>query len=178
MWTVIIFCFWWLFSHSIMSNSLWPHGLQHARLPCPSLSPGDFSNSCPLSQWCHPTISSSVAFFSSCLNLYQHQGLFQWVSTSHLVAKVLELQLQHQSFQWVFRVDFLEDWLVWSPCCPREFQESSPTPQFKSMNSLALSPLYELSHVYRTTRKIITLTRWTFVGKVMPLLLVCCLGSS
>jgi len=145
MWTVIIFCFWWLFSHSIMSNSLWPHGLQHARLPCPSLSPGDFSNSCPLRQWCHPTISSSVTFFSSCLNLYQHQGLFQWVSTSHLVAKVLELQLQHQSFQWVFRVDFLEDWLVWSPCCARESQESSPTPQFKSMYSLALSPLYGLT---------------------------------
>ena len=100
-----------------------PHGLQHARLPCPSLSPGVCSNSCPLSQWCHPTISSSVVPFSSRLpsfpshplsspsppafNLSQHQGLFQWVGSLHEVAKVLEFQLQHQSFQWIFRIDFL-----------------------------------------------------------------------
>ena len=62
------------------------------------------------------------------LSLSQYQGLFQWVDSSHQVAKVLELQLQHQSFQWIFRVDFLEDWLVWSPCSPRDSQESSPTP--------------------------------------------------
>ena len=59
--------------------TLWPHGLQHATLPCPSLSPTVHSNSCPLGQWCHPTISSSVTPFSSCLNLSQHQGIFQWV---------------------------------------------------------------------------------------------------
>ena len=72
------------------------------------------------------------------LNLSQYQGPFKWVSSSHQVAKVLELQLQHQSFQWIFRVDFLEDWLVWSPCSPRDSQESSPTPQFKSINSSVL----------------------------------------
>ena len=71
-----------------------------------------------------------------------HQGLFQWVSSSHQVAKVLELEFQHQSFQWMFRVDFLYDWLVWSPCCPRDSQEFSPAPHFKSINSLALSLLY------------------------------------
>ena len=60
----------------------------------------------------------------------------------HQVAKVLEFQLQHQSFQQIFRVDFLEDWLVWSPCCSIDSQESSPTPQFKSINSSALSFLY------------------------------------
>ena len=76
------------------------------------------------------------------LNLSQHQGLFKWVSSSHQVAKGLELQLQHQSFQWIFRVDFLYDWLVGSPCCPRDSQESSPTPQFKSVSSSALSLLY------------------------------------
>ena len=75
-------------------------------------------------------------------NLSQHQGLFQWVSSSHQVAKVLELQLQHQSLQRVFRVDFLWDWLVWSPCFPRDSQESSPTTQLKSMNSLVLRFLY------------------------------------
>ena len=75
-------------------------------------------------------------------NLFQHQGLFKWVSSPHQVAKVLELQLQHQFFQWIFRTDFLYDWLVWSPCSPRDSQEFSPTPQFKSINSLVLSFLY------------------------------------
>ena len=69
--------------------------------------------------------------------LSQHQGLFQWVGSSHQVAKVLELQ--HQSFLWIFRLDFLLDWLVWFPCCPRDSQESSPAPQFESINSLGLS---------------------------------------
>ena len=70
------------FSCSVVSNSLQPHGLQDARLPCPSLSSGACSDSCPLSQWCHPTISFSVILFS-CLNLCQHQVLFEWVSSSH-----------------------------------------------------------------------------------------------
>ena len=88
----------------------------------------------------HPLSSPSPPAF----NLSQHQGLFQWVSSLHQVVKVLELQLQlqHQSFQWIFRTDFLQDWLVWSPCSPRDSQESSPTPQFKSISSLALSFLY------------------------------------
>ena len=64
-------------------------------------------DSCPSSQWCYPAISSSVVPFSSCPNPSQHQGLFQGVSSSHLAAKVLEFQLQHQSFQWILRTDFL-----------------------------------------------------------------------
>ena len=59
-----------LFSHSVMSDLLWPHGLQHSRLPCPTPSPGVCSNSCPLSRWCHPTISPSVVLFSSCLQYF------------------------------------------------------------------------------------------------------------
>ena len=94
------------FSHSVVSDSLRPHGLEHARPPCPLPTPRIDSNSCALSRWCHPTISSSVVPFSR-LNLSQHQGLFQWVSSSHQVAKVLEYQLHHQSFQWIFRTDFL-----------------------------------------------------------------------
>ena len=86
--------------------TLWPHGLQHARPPCPSPTPGVYSNSCPLSQWCHPAISSSSPS-PSAFNLSQHQGLFKQVSSSHQVARVLEFQLQHQSFQWIFRTDFL-----------------------------------------------------------------------
>ena len=65
-------------------------------------------------------------------NLSQHQDLFQRVSSLHQVAKLLELQLQHQSLQWIFRTYFLHDWLVWSPCSSRHSQKSSPTPQFKS----------------------------------------------
>ena len=96
-----------LFSHSVMSNSLQPHGLQHTRPPCPSPTPGAYSNSCPLSRWCHPTISPSVIPFSSCLQSFPASDLFQSVSSWHQVARVLELQLQHQSFHWIFRVDFL-----------------------------------------------------------------------
>jgi len=95
------------FSHSVVSNSLRPHGLQHTRPPCPSPNPRVYSNSCPLSQWCHqpshPLSSPSPPAF----NLSQHQGLFKWVGSSHHMAKVLEFQLQHHSFQWIFRTDFL-----------------------------------------------------------------------
>ena len=83
----------------------------------------------------HPLPSSSPP----ALSLSQHQGLFQGVSSSHQVAKVLEPQLQHQSFQWIFCTDFLQNWLVWSPCCKRDSQESSPAPQFQSINSSGLS---------------------------------------
>ena len=65
------------FSRSVVSNSLWPHGLQHARLPCPSPTPRVYPNSCPLSRWCHPTISSSVVPFSSCLRSFPASGSFQ-----------------------------------------------------------------------------------------------------
>ena len=84
---------------------------------------------------CHPFLLLPSIFPSI-------RVFFQWVSSSHHVAKVLEFKLQHQSFQWMFRNDFLEDWLVGSPCSPRDYQESSPTPQFKSISSLALSFLY------------------------------------
>ena len=86
----------------------------------------------------HPLLSPSPPAF----NLYLYQGLFHWVSSSYQVAKVLEFQLQHQSFQWTLRTDLLQNRLVGSPCRPRDSQESSPTPQFKSINFLALSFLY------------------------------------
>ena len=75
-------------------------------------------------------------------NPSQHQGLFQWVNSSHEVAKVLEFQFQHQSFQWTPRTDLPQDGLVGSPCSRRYSQESSPTPQFKSINFLVLSFLH------------------------------------
>ena len=97
------------FSHSVMSNSLRPHELQHARPPCPSPTPGVYPNSRPLSWWCHPTISSSVIPSPLAFNLSQHQGLFKSVSSLHQVAKPLEFQLQHQSFL------CLHHFIYWNP---------------------------------------------------------------
>ena len=91
------------------------------------------------SRWCHPAISSP---FPPAPNPSQHQSLFQWVNSSHEVAKILQFQPQHQSFQWTPRTDLLQNGLVGSPFSPRDSQESSPTPQFKSINSSALSFLH------------------------------------
>ena len=104
-------------------------------------------------------------------NPSQHQSLFQWVNSSHEVAKVLEFQLQHHFLQRNPRSD-LQNGLVGSPCSPRDSQESSPTPQFKTINSSALSLLHgpTLTSI-QTTGKTIDLTRWTLVGKGMSLLL-------
>ena len=127
------------FSCSVMFNSLQPYRLQLTRLPCPSPIPGAYSNSCPLSQWCHPTISFSVPFFSH-FQSFPASGSFPMSQFfSNQVANILEFQFQHQSFQWTFRTHFLWDGLAGSPCSPRDSQESSPTPQFKSINSSALS---------------------------------------
>ena len=127
---------------SVMSYSLQPHGLQHTRFPCPSPTPEAYSNSCPLSQWCHPTISSSVIPFSSCPQSFPASGSFpvsqlftsggQSIGVS-ASASVLPMNI----WDW-----FPLGWTGWSTCSPRDSQESSPTPQFKSINSSALSFLY------------------------------------
>ena len=124
--------------------------------------------SCPLSSPFPPAFS-----------LFQHQGLFKWVSSSYQVAKVLEFQLQHQPFQWIFRTDCVNDWLAWPPCSPRDSWESSPAPQFKT-SILQCSAFFtvQLSHPHMTTGKTMALTRWTFVGKVMLCFLICYLGWS
>ena len=124
---------------SVMSNSLWPHESQHTRPPCPSPTPGVHSNSCPSSRWCHPAISSSVVPFFSCpqslpaSDSFSMSQLFTWGSQSIWVsalASVLPMNTQ----DWCF-----SEWTSWSPCSPRDSQESSPAPQFKSMNSSLLS---------------------------------------
>ena len=95
-------------SHSVVSDSLRPHGLQHARPPCPSPTPRVCSNSCPLSQWCHPTISSSIVPFSCYLQSFPASGSFLMSQLFESGGqKVLEFQLQHQSFQWTLRTDTL-----------------------------------------------------------------------
>ena len=113
--------------------------------------------------------------------------VFSNVCSSHQVAKVAELRLQHQYFQWIFRVDFnpifkvgfLWDWPVWSPCCPRDSQGSSAASQFESTNSLVLSLLYgpDLTSIH-DTGKTTALTVQTFVSKVMSLLFIHCLYLS
>ena len=130
------------FSRSVVSDSSRPHESQHARPPCPSPTPGVHSNLCPLSRWCHPTISSSVIPFSSCpqslpaSESFPMSQLFAWGGQSPGVSALASF-LPKKS-----RVDLLQNGLVGSPCCPSDSQESSPTPQFKSINSSALSFLY------------------------------------
>ena len=102
-------------------------------------------------------------------NLSHHEGPFKWVSSLHQVATVLELQ--HQSFQWIFRADLLQNGLVGSACSPRDSQESYSTPQFKA-SILWHSAFFmvQLSHLYMTTGKTIALPIQTFVVKVTSLL--------
>jgi len=118
-----------------MSDYLWPYGLQHARLPCPSPVTGACSDSCPLNWWCYPTISPSVVPFSSCLQsspasrsfpksqFFASGGQSIGVSAS---ASVLPMNIQ----DW-----FPLGWTGWISLQSRDAQESSPTPQFKSINS-------------------------------------------
>ena len=130
------------FSHSVVSDSLPPHESQHTRPPCPSQTPRVYSNSCPLSRWCHPTISSSVIPFSSCPQSLPASGFFPmsqllaWGGQSIRVtasASVLPMNTQDWSPL---------GWTGWISCSPRDSQESSPTPQFKSTNFSVLSFLH------------------------------------
>ena len=122
------------FSRSVVSDSLQPHESQHARPPCPSPSPGVHSNSHPSSQWCHPAISSTVVPFSSCpqslpaSECFPMSQLFAWGGQSTGVSVLAS-----------FLPKNTQDW---SPCSPRDSQESSPTPQFKSISSSVLSFLH------------------------------------
>ena len=100
---------------------------------------------CDVVQPSHPLLPPSPP----ALSLSQHQGLFQWVGSSHQVAKELELQLQHQSFQWIFRVDFLEDCLVWSPCSPRDSQETSLAQLCHPLIHDCAHPRWSGSHPWR-----------------------------
>ena len=131
------------FSHSVVSDFLWPHGLQNARPPCPSPTPRVYSNSCPLSQWCHCTISSSVIPFSPCLQSFPGSGYFPlspfFVSggqSTGLSASASDLPMNIQDW-------FPLGWTGWIALLSKGLsQESSATPQFKSINSLALNFSY------------------------------------
>ena len=144
-------------SCSVESDSLRPHGLPvHHQLP--EFTQTHVHRVGDAIQPSHPLASPSPPAPSPS----QHQGLFQWVSSSHLVAKVLEFQLQHQSFQTTPRTDLLQNGLVGSPCSPRDSQESSPTKA--SILWCSAFFMVQLSHPYMTTEETIALTRWAFVG--------------
>ena len=159
------------FSRSVVPDSLRPHGLQHARPPCPSPTPKVYSNSCPLSRWCHPTISSSVVPFSSCfflifpsIRVFSNESVLhiRWprywnfsfnISPSNEHPRLISFRTD--------RLDFLE------------VQGTLKSLQHYSSKASILwcsaFLIVQLSHPFMTTGKTITLTRWTFVGKVMSL---------
>ena len=160
------------FSCSVMSNSLQPHGLQHTRPPCPSLTPGPYSNSCSLNQWCHPTNSPSVIPFFSCPQSFPSIRVFSNESALRI------RWLKYWSFSFSispsneysglisFRMDWL-DLLLFQGTFKSLLQHHS------SKASILLSSAFfivQLSHPYMTTRKTIALTRQNFIDKVMSLL--------
>ena len=160
------------FSCSVMSDSLRPHGLQHPRLSCPLPTSGAYSSSCPLSWWCHPTISSSVIPFSSCLLSFPASGSFpvklalciRWseygsfnfsISPSNEYSRLIS-----------FRMDWL-DLLAVQGTLGSLLQQQSSKPSILRHSAFFI---VQLSHPYMTTGENIALTRRTFVGKIMSLL--------
>ena len=159
-------------SHSVLSDSLQPCGLQHTRLPYPSPIPGACSNACPLSQWCHPSISSSAVPFSSCLQSFPASGSFlesvlhiRWPKYWTFIFSI------SPSNEYARLISFKTDW----------FDLLAVKGTFKSLlqhhssKASILQRSYffmvQLSHPYLTTRKTIALTRWTFVSKVKSLII-------
>ena len=160
-----------LFSRSVMSNSSWFQGLLvFYRLP-------EFAQThvhwvSDAFQPSHPLLPPSLSAF----NLSQHQGLFQWVSSLHQVGKVLELQLQHQSFQWIFRVDFL-----WFDLLAIQGPLKSLLQHHNSQASIFWHSAFlmvQLLHPYMTTGKTIALTIWPLLAEWCLCFLICCLGWS
>ena len=158
------------FSYSVKSDFLWPHELQHTRPPCPSPTPGVYSKSCPSSRWCHPTISSSVIPFSSCPQSLPASESLPWI-----------LHMRWPKY-WSFSfsispsnahpglISFRMDWL--DPLAVQGTLKSHLQHRSSKASILWHSAFFivQLSHPYMTTGKIIALTRWTFVAKVMSLL--------
>ena len=160
------------FSSLVLFNSLRPHGPQHARPPCPSPTPGVYPNSCPLSRWCHPTISFSVVPLSSCLQSFP-------ASRSFPVSQFFAIRWpKYWSFSFnispsnehsgliSFRMDW-SDLLAVQGTLKNLLQHHSSKASILQHSAFFI---VQLSHPYMTTGKTIALTRWTFVGKVMSML--------
>ena len=168
-----------LFSCQVVPDSLWPHGLQYSRLPHPSLFPRVCSDSCPLSWWCHPTISSSVAPCSSCPQSFSISGSFliSWLLASggqsfraSASASVLPMNIHG----W-FHLGLTGLIFLLSKGLSRVFSSTSSKALILHCSDFFM---IQLSHPYMTTGKTIALTIWIFVGKVISLILICCLVLS
>ena len=163
----LLFCSVSQFSCSVVSNSLWPHELQHARPPCPSPTPEVYPNSCPLSWWCHPTISSSVVPSSSCLQSFPASGSFQWPVLHIRWPKYWNFSFNiSPSNEYSGLISFRMDWL---DLLAVQGTLKSLLQHHSSKASILWCSIFfiaQLSHPYMTTGKTITLTRWTFVDKV------------
>ena len=147
-----------------------PHGLQHTRLPCPSPTSKTYSNSCPSSQWCHPTISSSVVPFSSCIQSFPASGCFPmsrfFASGGQSIgfsasASVLPMNIQDWSPL---------GWTGWISLQSKGLSRVFYNTTFQKHQFFSAQHFLQLLHPYMTTGKTIALTRWNFVGKVMSLL--------
>jgi len=159
-------------SHPVMSDSLWPHGLQHARLPCLSPTPRACSNSCPLSRWCHPTISSSVIPFSSCLRSFPAISVFSnelvlWIRWPKYWSFSFGISPSNEYSGLIsFRMDWL-DLLAVQGALKSLLQHHSSKASILRCSAFFI---VQLSHPYLTTGKLVVLIRRTFVSKVMSLL--------
>ena len=155
-----------LFSGSLMSNSLWPHGLQHARLPCPSPSPGACSNSCPLSQWCHPTISSSVVPFSSCPPSFPASGYFPvsqlFTSGGQSIGASASASVLPMNIQSWFPLGLTGLIALQSMGLKSLLQHHSSKAPILWCSAVFM---VQLSLLYMTTGKTLALTTWIFVVK-------------
>ena len=161
-----------LFSQQVMSSSLWPHGLQHARLPCPSLSPRVCPNSCPLSQWCHPTISSSCRSLVLLPSIFPSIRVFSHESSLHIrwpkywTVSVSISPSNAYSGLISFKIDRF-GLLAVQRTLKNLLQHHSSKASILRCSAFFMA---QLSHPYMMTGKTIALTIWTFVGKVMSLL--------
>ena len=157
-----------LFRRSVMSDSLQPHRLQHTRL-CPSPTPRAYSDSCPLSPWCHPTISPSVVLFSSCLQSFPASGSFPMSQffasggqSTRVSASASVLPMNAQDWSPL-------EWTGWMDLLAVQGTLKSLLQHHSSKASILWCSAFfmvQFSHPYMTTGKAIALTRWAFVGKV------------
>ena len=158
-------------SHSVVSHSLWPHGVQQSRPPCPSLTSGVYTDSCPFSRWCHPNISSSVVSFSSCLQSFLASGSFPmsqfFISGGQSIrvsASASDLPMNVQDW-------FPLGWTGWISKSKGFSRVLSNTIVEKHQFFDSAFFMVQLSHPHMTTGKSIALTWWASVGNVMSLLL-------
>ena len=151
--------------------TLWPHGLQHTRLPCPSPTPRACPNSCPSSRWCHPALSSSVISFSSCLQPFPASGSFlvsQFFASGGQNFSFSISPSKEQSGLISFRIYWLD--LLAVPGTLKSLLQHHSSKS--SILQCSVFFIVQLSHLHMTTGKNIALTRWAFVGKVMSLLFI------